>query len=96
MLRIGKACPEISNFHLGVPMCANYMCQIVPIYANTCQVLRMCRVPGYVNMCQEVSNKQKEEPIKGLISREFIFFKRGMLDTLIGPNTCQVELCAKC
>ena len=46
---------------------------------------------------QYVSRQQKEEPIRGLISRDFIFFKRGMLVTLIiGPNTCQVALCAKC
>ena len=46
---------------------------------------------------QYVSRKQKEEPIRGLISRDFIFFKRGILVTLIiGPNRCQVELCAKC
>ena len=34
---------------------------------------------------------------KRVIIRDFIFFKSGMLNTLIiGPNTCQVGLCAKC
>ena len=40
---------------------------------------------------QYVSRQRKEEPIRGLISQEFIFLKRGMLGTLIiGSNTCQV------
>ena len=49
-------------------------------------------------------NKKKNEAkmkvyehIRGLISEDFIFFKRGMLGTLIiGSNTCQVPMCAKC
>ena len=36
------------------------------------------------------------EHIRGLISRDFIFFKRGMIGTLIiCSNTCQVPMCAK-
>ena len=47
-------------------------------------------------VCQYVSRQQKEEPIRGLISQDFIFLKMGILGTLIiGPNTRQVELCAK-
>ena len=46
---------------------------------------------------QYVLRQQKEEPIRGLISWDFIFFKRGIVVTLIiGHNTCQVALCAKC
>ena len=48
-------------------------------------------------VCQYVSRQQKEAPIRGLISQDFIFLKRIMLGTLIiGPNTFQVALCAKC
>ena len=36
------------------------------------------------------------EHIRGLISWDFIFFKMGMLGTLIiGLNTCKVPMCAK-
>ena len=46
---------------------------------------------------QYVLRQQKEEPIRGLISWDFIFFKRGMLTILIiGPNKFQVAVCAKC
>ncbi len=66
---------------------------------------RMCRVPEYANMCQEfqgnkTNNQAKmkgNEHIIGLISRDFIFFKRGMLGTLIiCSNTFQVPMRAKC
>ena len=40
---------------------------------------------------------QVNEHIKGLISHDFIFLKRGMLGTLIiCSNTCQMPMCAKC
>ena len=66
--------------------------------AKICQYMLGAKdVAQGARVCQYVSRQQKEEPIRGLISQEFIFLKRGMLGTLIiGPNTCQVALCAKC
>ena len=62
-----------------------------------CQYMSGAKDVQGAKVCQYVSRQQKEEPIIGLISRDFIFFKRGMLGTLIiGPNTCEVALCAKC
>ena len=66
--------------------------------AKICQyMLGVKDVAQGARVCQYVSRKQKNEPIRGLISHEFIFFQMGMLGTLIiGPNTFQVALCAKC
>ena len=66
--------------------------------AKICQYMLGAKdVAQGARVCQYVSRKQKEEPIRGLIIQEFIFLKRGMLGTLIiGPNTCHVVLCSKC
>ena len=69
--------------------------------AKICQYMLGAKdVAQGARVCQYVSRsfkEKKEEPIRGLISQDFIFLKRGMLGTLIiGPNTCQVALCAKC
>ena len=68
--------------------------------AKICQYMLGAKdiVAQGARVCKYVSRQQKEEPIlRGLISQDFIFLKRGMLGTLIiGPNTCQLELCAKC
>ena len=66
--------------------------------AKICQYMLGAKdVVQGVGICEYLSRKKKEEPIRGLISQDFIFLKRGMLGTLIiGPNTCQVALCAKC
>ena len=66
--------------------------------AKICQYMLGAKdVVQGARVCQYVSRQQKEEPIRGLISQDFIFFKRGMLGTLIiGPNTYQLSLCAKC
>ena len=72
----------------------------MPNSAKICQYMLGVKDVRGARVCQYVSRSvkaTKEEPIRGLISRDFIFFKMGILGTLIiGPNTCQVALCAKC
>ena len=80
------------------------MCQIVGIHvkhAKMCQVIRhakMCKgVSMRVKDCQDNKREKKvklqgNEHIKGLISHQFTFSKRGMLGTLtLGGNRCQVQ-----
>ena len=82
------------------------MCQIVRRHVkhdNMCQVIR------HANMCKGVSNmrardcqgnkREKQvklhvnEHIRGLISHQFTFSKRGMLGTpKLGTNRCRVQI----
>ena len=52
--------------------------------AKICQYMLGAKdVAQGARVCQYVSRKKKEEPIRGFISQVFIFLKRGMLGTLI-------------
>ena len=62
---------------------------------KACQDVQAC-----VNACQGMSRQQKGEKVKlqnnehirGLISHQFTFSKRGMLGTpTLGNNRCQVQ-----
>ena len=95
MLRSLKVC-------LGVLGCAKYMFQIVPRYPNTCQVLRMCKgVSMHVREFQDNIREKKvklqgNEHIRGLISHQFTFSKRGMLGTPTLGAKCKVLVHSKC
>ena len=85
-------------------MCAN-MFQIVLLHAMSydmlgcagCHIMPTCVKEFQGNKRNKQAKMQLNEHIRELISRDFIFFKRGMLGILIiFSNTCQVKMCAKC
>jgi len=80
------------------------MCQIVGIHvkhAKMCQVIRHAKICKGVSMhAKDCQGKKKEkqvklqgnEHIRGLISHQFTFSKRGMLGTpTLGGNRFQVQ-----
>ena len=70
-------------------------------HANMCQVIRHAKMCKGVSMrARDCQGKKREkqvklqgnEHIRGLISHQFTFSKKGMLDTpTLGANRCQVQ-----
>ena len=79
---------------------------LLALVDNLCNQFKKIKLTNNMPICvkEYQGNKrnnqakmQGNEHIRGLISWYFIFLKMGMLGTLIiGPNTFQIPLCAKC
>ena len=97
--------PSYSTYFRTTSLFTPLMCQILGIHVKNskmCQVIRhakMCKgVSMRVRGCQDNRMEKKvklkgNEHIRGLISQQFTFSKRGMLGTpTLGNNRCQVQI----